>query len=104
MIYEAEVSEQDIDNQLASRGLDYGQPPPLRRVCCPKFHPISTPRAKFWAATFITPRMLPNISFNCTSQQKVDTFFIFYTLKTEHSTPYIVLVSNSLMSMQVFLH
>ena len=40
----------------------------------------------------------------CTSQQKVDTFFIFYTLKTEHSTPYIVLVSNSLMSMQVFLH
>lgn len=41
---------------------------------------------------------------NCTSQQKVDTFFIFYTLKTEHSTPYIVLVSNSLMSMQVFLH
>lgn len=44
------------------------------------------------------------ISFFCTSQQKVDTFFIFYTLKTEHSTPYIVLVSNSLMSMQVFLH
>ena len=41
---------------------------------------------------------------SCTSQQKVDTFFIFYTLKTEHSTPYIVLVSNSLMSMQVFLH
>ena len=41
---------------------------------------------------------------DCTSQQKVDTFFIFYTLKTEHSTPYIVLVSNSLMSMQVFLH
>ena len=40
----------------------------------------------------------------CTSQQKVDTFFIFYTLKTEHSTPYIVLASNSLMSMQVFLH
>ena len=40
----------------------------------------------------------------CTSQQKVDTFFIFYILKTEHSTPYIVLVSNSLMSMQVFLH
>lgn len=40
----------------------------------------------------------------CTSQQKVDTFFIFYTLKAEHSTPYIVLVSNSLMSMQVFLH
>ena len=43
-------------------------------------------------------------SIFCTSQQKVDTFFIFYTLKTEHSTPYIVLVSNSLMSMQVFLH
>ena len=43
-------------------------------------------------------------SSGCTSQQKVDTFFIFYTLKTEHSTPYIVLVSNSLMSMQVFLH
>ena len=46
----------------------------------------------------------PNICCECTSQQKVDTFFIFYTLKTEHSTPYIVLVSNSLMSMQVFLH
>ena len=46
----------------------------------------------------------PNICSGCTSQQKVDTFFIFYTLKTEHSTPYIVLVSNSLMSMQVFLH
>lgn len=45
-----------------------------------------------------------NKAENCTSQQKVDTFFIFYTLKTEHSTPYIVLVSNSLMSMQVFLH
>ena len=50
------------------------------------------------------PCLLPNTSSNCTSQQKVDTFFIFYTLKTEHSTPYIVLVSNSLMSMQVFLH
>ena len=47
---------------------------------------------------------LPNQAVQCTSQQKVDTFFIFYTLKTEHSTPYIVLVSNSLMSMQVFLH
>ena len=46
----------------------------------------------------------PFTSLGCTSQQKVDTFFIFYTLKTEHSTPYIVLVSNSLMSMQVFLH
>ena len=48
----------------------------------------------------------PENHYNCTSQQKVDTFFIFYTLKTEHSTPYIVLVSNSLMSMsmQVFLH
>ena len=45
-----------------------------------------------------------NLKCICTSQQKVDTFFIFYTLKTEHSTPYIVLVSNSLMSMQVFLH
>ena len=44
------------------------------------------------------------LATRCTSQQKVDTFFIFYTLKTEHSTPYIVLVSNSLMSMQVFLH
>lgn len=43
-------------------------------------------------------------AMECTSQQKVDTFFIFYTLKTEHNTPYIVLVSNSLMSMQVFLH
>ena len=47
---------------------------------------------------------LYNEKLQCTSQQKVDTFFIFYTLKTEHSTPYIVLVSNSLMSMQVFLH
>ena len=47
---------------------------------------------------------LPREKLFCTSQQKVDTFFIFYTLKTEHSTPYIVLVSNSLMSMQVFLH
>ena len=26
----------------------------------------------------------------CTSQQKVDTFFKFYTLKTGHSTPYTV--------------
>jgi len=51
----------------------------------------------------LAPFGLPHIS-PCTSQQKVDTFFIFYTLKTEHSTPYIVLVSNSLMSMQVFLH
>ena len=47
---------------------------------------------------------MSNLFNFCTSQQKVDTFFIFYTLKTEHSTPYIVLVSNSLMSMQVFLH
>ena len=70
--------------RLASRGLDYGQLLSLRRACCPTHHPNSIPR--------------------CTSQQKVDTFFIFYTLKTEHSTPYIVLVSNSLMSMQVFLH
>ena len=49
-------------------------------------------------------RKIPTFPTLCTSQQKVDTFFIFYTLKTEHSTPYIVLVSNSLMSMQVFLH
>ena len=48
--------------------------------------------------------ILRYIVSECTNQQKVDTFFIFYTLKTEHSTPYIVLVSNSLMSMQVFLH
>ena len=48
--------------------------------------------------------ILAKIATVCTSQQKVDTFFIFYTFKTEHSTPYIVLVSNSLMSMQVFLH
>ena len=54
-----------------------------------------------WAAQARRRSRLPKI---CTSQQKVDTFFIFYTLKTEHSTPYIVLVSNSLMSMQVFLH
>ena len=50
------------------------------------------------------PQILYDKKALCTSQQKVDTFFIFYTLKTEHSTPYIVLVSNSLMSMQVFLH
>ena len=37
----------------------------------------------------------------CTSQQKVDTFFIFHTLKTGRNTPYIVLVSDNLMSMQV---
>ena len=68
---------------LASRELTFGQSVPLHHACCP------------------TSRVF---SFPCTSQQKVDTFFIFYTLKTEHSTPYIVLVSNSLMSMQVFLH
>ncbi len=62
MIYEAEVSEQDIDNQLASRGLDYGQPPPLRRVCCPTHHPISIPRTGLWAAAPATPRMLPDTS------------------------------------------
>ena len=50
------------------------------------------------------PGTICRFTGKCTSQQKVDTFFIFYTLKTEHSTPYIVLVSNSLMSMQVFLH
>lgn len=58
----------------------------------------------YWAACTFSSNLLPNIILTCTSQQKVDTFFIFYTLKTEHSTPYIVLVSNSLMSMQVFLH
>ena len=54
--------------------------------------------------TFLREVFSSIIGQPCTSQQKVDTFFIFYTLKTEHSTPYIVLVSNSLMSMQVFLH
>ena len=62
MIYEVEVSEQDIDNQLASRGLDYGQPPPLRRVCCPTHHPNSIPRTRFWAVTLTTPRLLPDTS------------------------------------------
>ncbi len=37
----------------------------------------------------------------CTSQQKVDTFFNFNTLKTGHNTPCIVLVSDNLMSTQV---
>ena len=50
--------------QLATRGLDFGQPPLLRRVCCPTIHPISNSRARFWAATPITPRLLPNTSFN----------------------------------------
>ena len=58
-----------------------------------RFMPEQYNWMKYWATCAV-----------CTSQQKVDTFFIFYTLKTEHSTPYIVLVSNSLMSMQVFLH
>ena len=38
-------------SQLATRELDFGQPPPPCRVCCPKLHSISNPRARFWAAT-----------------------------------------------------
>ena len=43
----------------------------------------------------------PEIASFCTSQQKVDTFFNFNTLKTGHNTPCIVLVSDNLMSTQV---
>ena len=28
--------------QLATRGLDFGQPRPLRRVCCPTLHLVSS--------------------------------------------------------------
>ena len=62
MIYEVEVSEQDIDNQLASRGLDYGHPLPLRRVCCPTHDPDSISRTSLWAAAPTTPHLLPNTS------------------------------------------
>ena len=62
MIYEAEVSEQDMDNQLASRGLDYGQLLSLSRACCPTHHPNSIPRTRLWAAAPATPRLLPNTS------------------------------------------
>ena len=41
---------------------------------------------------------------NCTSQQKVDTFFIFYTAVKGHNTPYTVLASDSLKNTQGVLH
>ena len=50
--------------QLATRGLDFGQPFSLHRVCCPILHPISNPQARFWAVTPTSPRMLPNASFS----------------------------------------
>ena len=40
----------------------------------------------------------------CTSQQKVDTFFCFYTSFSRHSTPYTVLESDNSESMQDVLH
>lgn len=40
----------------------------------------------------------------CTSQQKVDTFFIFYTAVKGHNTPYTVLASDSLKNTQGVLH
>ena len=71
---------------------------------CAKTCSAAVCQENVWAANAVKRCQLPKTKPACTSQQKVDTFFIFYTLKTEHSTPYIVLVSNSLMSMQVFLH
>ena len=81
-----------------------GQHKSQNRTGCPKVEQKTSREGSHWAAKSSTAAELPKTSRKCTSQQKVDTFFIFYTLKTEHSTPYIVLVSNSLMSMQVFLH
>ena len=40
----------------------------------------------------------------CTSQQKVDTFFCFYTSFSRHSTPYTVLESDNSASMLDVLH
>ena len=48
----------------SARGLDFGQPFPLHRVCCPILHPISNPRTRFWAAISTAPRLLPNTSSN----------------------------------------
>ena len=43
-------------------------------------------------------------SKKCTSQQKVDTFFCFYTSLSNHSTPCTVLESDNSESMQDVLH
>lgn len=40
----------------------------------------------------------------CTSQQKVDTFFCFYTSFSRYSTPYTVLELDNSESMQDVLH
>ena len=49
---------------LASRGLGFGQPTSLFRVCCPFSHLISFPRTWFWAAGTSSPRLLPIFSSN----------------------------------------
>ena len=51
-----------------------------------------------------TTPLYPQFPKNCTSQQKVDTFFPLYTLKTGHSTPGIVLASGNLVSTQDVPH
>jgi len=40
----------------------------------------------------------------CTSQQKVDTFLVFYTAFKGHNTPCTVLESDSSKNMQGVLH
>ena len=44
---------------LASRGLSFGQPVPLLRVCCPTSRVFDFPRTWFWAADTSSPRLLP---------------------------------------------
>ena len=52
----------------------------------------------------VIPTQVGYCGYGCTSQQKVDTFFCFYTSFSRHSTPYTVLESDNSESMQDVLH
>lgn len=63
---------------------------------------VSTSR--FWTSSCLFTVLKSNLSFFCTSQQKVDTTLYFYTSFNEHNTPYTVLESDNSESMPDVLH